>query len=49
MIRNRVGGHSTGYLRHKKAGEHLHHSLEVFIGCLQGGGHNVFLLLMILS
>jgi hypothetical protein len=33
MIRNREGGHSTGYLRHKKAGEHLHHSFEVFVRC----------------
>ena len=49
MIRNRVGGQSTGYLRYEKAGEHLHHSLEVFIRCLQGGRHNIILLLMILS
>jgi hypothetical protein len=46
MIRNRVGSHSTGYLRHKKAGQHLHHSLEVFVRCLQGGRHNIFLLLI---
>jgi hypothetical protein len=47
VIRNRVGSHSTGYLRYEKAGEHLHHPFEVFIRCLQGGRHNIFLLLMI--
>jgi hypothetical protein len=31
MIRYRAGSHSTGYLRHKKAGQHLDHSLEVFV------------------
>ena len=44
MIRNRVGSHSTDYLRHKKAGEHLRHSFEVFVRCLQGGRHNIFLI-----
>jgi hypothetical protein len=47
VIRNRVGSHSTDYLRHPRAGEHLRHSFEVFIRCLQGGHHNIFLLLMI--
>jgi hypothetical protein len=45
MIGHGKGSHSIGYLRHKKAGEHLHHLFEVFVRRLQGSRHNIFLLL----
>jgi hypothetical protein len=48
VIRNRVGSHSTGYLRHPKTGEHPHHLFEIFIRCLKGGRKQYILLLLLL-